>query len=172
MKWQHWYSVKAAWIETVIYCSSFRVKAGLHRNVNVACENDAYVYVSKFVDRWAFAEAANRSYINVLYTNSLWCTDSRRIAFRCSPNIRRTAKCCLPRLRKTSTSNVHIIFACCIRVCILFAFRCKRGLSRRLLKWLSEPWSHSFESPKVFLLHHRLHFGGKSLVLPDLASTR
>ncbi len=35
------------------------VKAGLHRNANAACENDAYVYVGKFVDCSAFAEVAN-----------------------------------------------------------------------------------------------------------------
>ncbi len=104
----------------------FRVKAGLHWNTNVACENDAYVYVGKFVDCWAFAKAVYWPYINVLYANSLWCTDSRRIAFGCLPNVRRTAECCLPRLRNTSTSNIRIIFACRIRV--LFAFRCKRGL--------------------------------------------
>ncbi len=46
-------------------------KAGLHRNANAACENDAYVCVGKLVDCWAFAEAANRPYINVLYRNSL-----------------------------------------------------------------------------------------------------
>ncbi len=51
--------------------SELRMKAGLHRNANAACENDAYVYVGKFVDCWAFAEAANRPYINLLYANSL-----------------------------------------------------------------------------------------------------
>ncbi len=104
------------------------VKEGLHRNANAACENDAYVHVDKFVDCSAFAEAANWPYINVLYANSLWCTDSWRIAFGCSPNIRHTAECCLPRLRNTSTSNVRIVFAC--RVRILFAFRCKCGFTR------------------------------------------
>ncbi len=104
------------------------VKAGLHRNANTnaACENDANVHVGKFVDCSAFVEAANRTYINVLYTNSLWCTNSRRTAFGCSPNVRHTAKCCLPRLRNTSTSNIRIVFVCRIRV--LFVFRCKRGL--------------------------------------------
>ncbi len=49
------------------------VKASLHRNANTnaACENDTYVHVGKFVDCSAFAEAANRPYINVLYANSL-----------------------------------------------------------------------------------------------------
>ncbi len=56
--------------------------------------------------------------------------DSRWIAFGCSPNVRHTAECCLPRLRNTSTSNVRVIFACRIR--ILFAFRCKRGLTASL----------------------------------------
>ncbi len=96
--------------------------------MNVACENDAHVHVGKFVDCSAFAEAANRPYINILYANSLWCTDSRWIAFGCLPNIRHTAECCLPRLRNTSTSNVRI----------LFAFRCKRGfimLSHSGLQW-------------------------------------
>ncbi len=110
----------------------FGFKAGLHQNANTnaACENDAYVHVGKFVDCLAFAEAANRPYIKVLYTNSLWCTDSRRIAFSCSPNVRHTAECCLSRLRNTSTSNVRIVFACRVRVRILFAFRCKRGFIR------------------------------------------
>ncbi len=51
----------------------YSIKAGLHRNTNTnaACENDAYVHVGKFVDCSAFAEAANRLYINVLYANSL-----------------------------------------------------------------------------------------------------
>ncbi len=119
-KWQRWYDVKRAWIETV--------KAGLHRNTNAACENNAYVYVGKLVDCWAFTEAANRPYINVLYANSLWCTNSRQIAFNCSLNVRRAAECCLPRLRNTSTSNIRIVFACRIRIRVLFAFRCKRGL--------------------------------------------
>ncbi len=103
------------------------LKAGLHRNANTnaACENDAYVHVGKFVNCSAFAEAANWPYINVLYANSLWCTDSRRIAFGCLPNVCHTAECCLPRLRIMSTSNVCIVFAC--RVCVLFAFRCKHG---------------------------------------------
>ncbi len=70
----------------------------------------------------------NRPYINVLYANSLWCTDSWRIAFGCSPNVHHTAECCLPRLRNTSTSNVRIVFTCHIR--ILFVFRYKqRGFS-------------------------------------------
>ncbi len=49
------------------------LKAGLHRNTNTnaACENDAYVHVGKFVDCSAFAEAANRPCINILYANSL-----------------------------------------------------------------------------------------------------
>ncbi len=101
-------------------------QVGLYRNAKTRrrhVKNDVYVHVDKFVDCSAFAEAANRPYINVLYANSLWCTDSRRIAFGCSPNVCHTAKCCLPRLRNTSTSNVRIVFACHIRV--LFAFRCK-----------------------------------------------
>ncbi len=116
------------------------LKAGLHRNANTnaACKNDAYVHVGKFVDCSAFAEAANRPYKNVLCANSLWCTDSRRIAFGCSPNVRHTAEYCLPHLRNTSTSNIRIIFACRIRV--LFAFRCKRSL-----KW------------KVDACHSNLH---------------
>ncbi len=63
------------------------LKVGLHQNANMnaACENNAYVHVGKFVDCLAFAEAANRPYIKVLYANSLWCTDSRRIAFSASP---------------------------------------------------------------------------------------
>ncbi len=57
-------------------------------------------------------------------------TDTIRlwIAFGCSPNVRHTAECCLPHLTNTSTSNVRIIFECRVRICILFAFRCKRGL--------------------------------------------
>ncbi len=111
------------------------IKAGLHRNANtnVACKNNAYAHVGKFVDCSAFAEAANRPYINVLYANSLWRTDSRRITFGCSPNIRHTAECCLPRLRNTSTSDVCIIFACHIRV--LFVFRCKYGFKRNRSDW-------------------------------------
>ncbi len=111
------------------------IKAGLHRNANTnaACENDAYVHVSKFVDCSAFAEAANRPYINVLYANSLWCINSQQIAFGCSLNVRHTAECCLPRLRDMSTSNVRLIFACRI----LFAFRCKRGLKLCTIHWCS-----------------------------------
>ncbi len=100
-----------------------KINAALHRkaNANAACKNDAYVYVGKFVDCSAFAEAANGPYINVLYANSHWCTDSQRIAFGCLPN--------------ACTSNVRIGFKCCVRIgfkcrvriCILFAFRCKPG---------------------------------------------
>ncbi len=85
--------------------TKINVKAGLYRNANAACENDAYVNVGKFVDCSVFAVAANRPYINVLYANSLSCTDSRRIAFGCSLNVRHTAACCLPCLGNTSTSN-------------------------------------------------------------------
>ncbi len=105
------------------------LKAGLHRNANTnaACENNVYVYVGKFVDCLAFAKAANRPYINVLYANYLWCTDSRQITFGCSPNIRHTVECCLPCLGNTSTSNVRIVFECHICVRILFVFRYKPG---------------------------------------------
>ncbi len=118
--------LKLKWRWKLFKNSATGLKAGLHRNANtnMACENAAYVHVGKFVDCSAFAEGANQPYINVFYANSLWCIDSRRIAFGCSPNIRHTAKCCLPRLRNMSTSNIHIVFACRI----LFAFRCKRGL--------------------------------------------
>ncbi len=53
-------------------------------------------------------------------------TDSIRL-FAKRSNVRHTAECCLPRLRNTSTSNVRIVFACCVRV--LFAFRYKRGFT-------------------------------------------
>ncbi len=89
----------------------------------MACENDVYVYVGKFVDCSVFAEAANRPYINVLYANSPWCTNSQRIAFGCLPNVRCMAECCLPRLGNMSTSNVRIVFECRIRV----FFQCKLG---------------------------------------------
>ncbi len=110
------------------------LKAGLHwnANTNAECENDVYVHVGKFVDCSAFAEAVNQPYINVLHANSIWCTDSRRIAFGCLPNVCHTAKCCLPRLRNTSTSNVRIVFAC--RDHVLFAFWCKCGF-----KYFSAP---------------------------------
>ncbi len=58
-------------ISVLNFVRSQPLKASLHRNANAACENDVYVYVGKFVDCWAFAEAANRPYINVLYANSL-----------------------------------------------------------------------------------------------------
>ncbi len=64
-----------------------------------------------------------------MYANSLWCTNSRRIAFGCSPNVRHAAECCLPRLRNTSTLNVRIIFECRGRIRIMFAFRCTRGFT-------------------------------------------
>ncbi len=113
------------------------LKMGLHRNANrnAACENEAYVRVGKFVDCSAFAEAANRPYINVLYANSFLCTDSRRIAFGCSPNVCHTAECSLPRLRNTFTSNIRIVFACCVCVCILFAFQCKCSFIRTMFKF-------------------------------------
>ncbi len=74
-----------------------------------------------FVHCSAFAEAANRPNINVLYANSLWSTESRQIAFGCSQNICRTAECCLPRLSNTSTLTAGFVFACRIP----FIFRCK-----------------------------------------------
>ncbi len=78
-----------------------------------------------FVHCSAFAEAANRPDINILYVNFLWSTDRRQITFRCSLNIRRIAECCLPRLSNTSTLNDDFVFACRIR--IPFTFRCKPG---------------------------------------------
>ncbi len=129
----HWQIYSPAFnLQCFIHSCELRLKAGLHRNANTnaACENDAYVHVGKFLDCSAFAEAANRPYINVLYANSLWCTDSWRKAFGCSPNVHHTAKCCLPRLRNMSTLNVHIVFA--YRVRILFAFRCKRSLRHKI----------------------------------------
>ncbi len=107
------------------------LKVGLHwyGNTNAACEKDAYVHVGKSVNCSAFDEAANWPYINWLYANSFWCTVSRRIAFGCSPNVRHTAECCLPRLKSTSASNVRIIFKCRVRIRILFTFRCKHGLT-------------------------------------------
>ncbi len=44
-------------IYTFARVASVPIKTGLHRNANVACENNAYVYVGKFVDCWAFAKA-------------------------------------------------------------------------------------------------------------------
>ncbi len=57
------------------------IKASLHwnENTNAACENDVYVHVGKFVDCSAFAEAANRPYINVLYVMYRQLTDSIRL---------------------------------------------------------------------------------------------
>ncbi len=137
------------------YEAEFTSECEQNTNVNAACENDAYVYVGKFVHCSAFTEAANRpcsqavrslmqtnwqrffdiiaeckkkwrQHLNVSYANFFWSTDIWRIAFGCLPNVHRTVECCLPRLRNTFTSNVRIVFAC--RVHILFAFRCKRGL--------------------------------------------
>ncbi len=109
------------------------LKLGLHLHANEMRTQMTHVdkrqgrtYVT-FVHCLAFAEATNRPYINVLYANSLWCTDSRRIAFGCSPNVRHTAKCCLPRLNNISTSNVRIIFKCRVCICLLFRFRSKPG---------------------------------------------
>ncbi len=79
-----------------------------------------------FVHCSTFAETANRPYINVSYANSLWCTNSRRIAFSCSSNIRRMVECCLPRIGNISTLNDGFVFA--FRNRVLFAFRCKPGL--------------------------------------------
>ncbi len=108
-------------------CVGVGIKRGLHLHVNgtqiwmtLADESWGRMY-GTFVHSSVFAETANRLYINVLYANSLWCTDSRRIAFGCSPNVRRTAECCSPRLGNTST--LSIFFECCVRH--LFAFRCK-----------------------------------------------
>ncbi len=41
--------------------------------------------------------------INVSNANSLWNTESQRIAFGCLPNIYCTVVCCLPRFDMTST---------------------------------------------------------------------
>ncbi len=75
------------------YCIALRLKPGLHlhANVNDACGQSRGRMYSTFVHYLAFAEAANRPYINVLYANSLWCTDSWQIALGCLPNIRRIA---------------------------------------------------------------------------------
>ncbi len=92
------------------------------------------------------------TYMKVLYANSLWCTDSRRIAFGCSPNIHHTAECGLPRLGNTSTLNIRIVFECCVRICILFAFRCKPGF--RVIRWkLNHVTSRLMEKSEDFVLH-------------------
>ncbi len=103
------------------------LKPGLHLNTNNTCGWESKQNVCTFVHRSAFAEAANQPYINVLYANFFWCTDSRRIAFGYSPNTRRTAECCLPRLGNTSTLNDGFVFTCCIR----FEFWCKPGFYTR-----------------------------------------
>ncbi len=127
--------------------AGFTSECEQNANVNAACENDAYVYVGKFVHCSAFAEAADRPcsqavrkpviakckkkwrlHLNVSYANFIWSTDIWGIAFGCSPNIHRTAKCCWPRLKNTSTSNVRIIFACRVRVLFLVPMQTKRGL--------------------------------------------
>ncbi len=95
-------------------------------NANNTCTQSRGRMYGTFVHCSAFTDAANRPYINILYANSLWCTDSQRIAFDCSPNVCRTAECSLPHLGNTSTSNVRIIFERRIR--ILFAFWCKPDL--------------------------------------------
>ncbi len=77
----------------------------------------------------AFAEAANRPHINVLNANFLWSTNSQWIVFTYLLNVRHPAGCCLPRLGIISTSNIHFIFACCIHIRVLFAFRYKPSVS-------------------------------------------
>ncbi len=69
-----------------------------------------------FVHCSAFGKAVNRPYIHVLSENSLWSTNSLQIAFSCSPQVRRTAECCLPCLSDTSTLNNRFVFACRVRV--------------------------------------------------------
>ncbi len=92
--------------------------------------------MGKSVDCSAFADAANQPYINVLYANSLWCTDSQRIAFGCSPNVRHTAECYLPRLRNTSTrtfaSFSHAAFAFCSHSDV------KRGFRLDSQQWIND----------------------------------
>ncbi len=68
---------------------------------------------STFLHCLAFAEASNRPYINVLNVNSLWSTGSRWIRFGCLPNVRRTAKCCLPRLSKAGQTLRHNLVRWC-----------------------------------------------------------
>ncbi len=106
-----------------------KVKTGLHLHANGMRITHVDVRRGKmygtFVHCSAFAEAANRPYINLLYVNFLWCTDSRRIVFGCLPNVCRTAECCLPSLGNTSTSNIRIVFECRV----LFVFRCKHGVT-------------------------------------------
>ncbi len=97
--------------------------------------------MSKFVDCSAFAEAVNRPYINILYVNSLWGTDSRQIAFGCSPNIRHTAECCLPRLRNTSTSNIRIVFACRIRILFAWLYNVQKWEKITLARFFSSRYA-------------------------------
>ncbi len=66
-----------------------------------------------FVHCLALVEAANRPYINILYTNSLWSTDSQQIAFGCSPNIRRIAECSVTHLHWKMASFSHAAFRLC-----------------------------------------------------------
>ncbi len=56
-----------------------------------------------FVHCSAFAEASNKPHINVLNANSLWSTDSQRIAFGCLLNVCHIDECCLPHLGNTFT---------------------------------------------------------------------
>ncbi len=43
----------------------------------------------------------------------------------CRMHIHHTADCCSPCLGNTSTLNHRFVFTCLVRICILFAFRCK-----------------------------------------------
>ncbi len=90
------------------------LKPGLHLNVN-ADERRGRMY-GTFVHCLAFAEAANWPYINVLYANSLWSTDSQWIVFGCLPNVRCTAEYCLPHLGNTFTLHFCMLRSCSICV--------------------------------------------------------
>ncbi len=121
------------WCGTFVHCSPFAEAANRPCSLAVCLLLQTNLQHFSDVSTSPNVKKMNhvRLHLNVSYANFLWSTDSWWIAFSCLPNIRRTAKCCLLCFGNTSTSNIRIVFACRIRICVLFAFRCKLGFAER-----------------------------------------
>ncbi len=131
-KWLEYCSTReVSWYPGKAMVNPQTFKPGLHLNANAndACGNEARQNVWYICTLFDFAKAANRPYINVLNVNSLWITNCQWIAFDKLQNVRHTTKCCSPHLGNISTLNDCFVFACCVRICVLFALACKPGFS-------------------------------------------
>ncbi len=85
-------------------------KLGLLLNANDICRWEARQNVWCIRTLFDIHRGSESTLINILYENSLWSTNSQRIALCCLPNVCRTVECCLPCLSNTSTLQDSFVF--------------------------------------------------------------